>query len=74
MLTSSRDAELVDIILKLGQTFDVSTTIEGIETEGQMEFIRSRGAAEAQGFLISRPVPAGDVLAFLAEPERLASA
>jgi diguanylate cyclase (GGDEF)-like protein len=74
MLTSSRDAELVDIILKLGQTFDVSTTIEGIETEGQMEFIRLRGAAEAQGFLISRPVPAGDVLAFLAEPERLASA
>ncbi len=65
MLANRRDAELVDIILQLGSTFQVSTTIEGIETEGQLEFARSRGVAEAQGFLISRPVSAADVMGIL---------
>ena len=54
MLGNQRDAEIVDIILQLGNTFQVSTTIEGIETEGQMEFVRALGASEAQGYLISR--------------------
>ncbi|SER54671.1 diguanylate cyclase (GGDEF) domain-containing protein [Rhizobium sp. NFR03] len=65
MLGSKRDAELVDIILRLGTTFDVSTTIEGVETERQLEYARSRGANAIQGFLISRPVAAGDVSAIL---------
>ncbi|MBB4063531.1 putative bifunctional diguanylate cyclase/phosphodiesterase [Gellertiella hungarica] len=61
MLADSRDAELVELIRRLGDTFRVSTTIEGIETEGQLEFIRALGVAEAQGFLISRPIPADQV-------------
>ncbi|MFB2550747.1 putative bifunctional diguanylate cyclase/phosphodiesterase [Ensifer soli] len=66
MLASKRDAELVDIILKLGNTFQIPTTVEGVETESQLDFIRSLGAAQAQGYLISRPVPAGEVPALLA--------
>ncbi|WEZ83071.1 bifunctional diguanylate cyclase/phosphodiesterase [Rhizobium sp. 32-5/1] len=66
MLGNQRDADLVDIILKLGTTFQVATTIEGIETEGQLEFVRALGASEAQGFLISRPVSARDVMGILA--------
>ena len=65
MLANRRDAELVDIILQLGNTFQVSTTIEGIETDGQLEFVRALGASEAQGFLISRPVSAADVMGLL---------
>ena len=64
MLADSRDRELVELIRKLGETFRVSTTIEGIETEGQLEFIRGLGLSEAQGFLISRPIPAEQVSAF----------
>jgi diguanylate cyclase (GGDEF)-like protein len=74
MLESKRDADLVDIILKLGQTFQVTTTVEGIETESQMEFIRQRGASEAQGYLISRPVAAADVRRFLLGPDERLSA
>ncbi len=66
MLGNKRDADLVDIILQLGTTFKVATTIEGIETEGQLEFVRALGASEAQGFLISRPVSARDVMGILA--------
>ena len=73
MLGNQRDAEIVDIILQLGNTFQVSTTIEGIETEGQMEFVRALGASEAQGFLISRPVSAADAFTILQrEPGKLA--
>ena len=74
MLGNQRDADLVDIILQLGNTFQVSTTIEGIETEGQMEFVRALGASEAQGFLISRPVSAQEALAILErEPAKIAA-
>ncbi|OJF97322.1 hypothetical protein AX760_17245 [Pararhizobium antarcticum] len=74
MLGNQRDADLVDIILQLGHTFQVATTIEGIETEGQLEFVRALGASEAQGFLISRPVSARDVLGILSrEPAQTGS-
>ncbi|OJU86348.1 MAG: hypothetical protein BGO06_26055 [Shinella sp. 65-6] len=74
MMESKRDADLVDIILKLGQTFQVTTTVEGIETEGQLDFIRQRGASEAQGYLISAPVAAGEVTRFFRPPEDRLSA
>lgn len=74
MMESKRDADLVDIILKLGQTFQVTTTVEGIESESQFDFIRQRGASEAQGFLISGPVAAPDVPRFLSPPENRLSA
>ena len=65
MLADRRDGELIDLIARLGETFQVSTTIEGIETEGQMEFVRGLGVSEAQGFLISRPIPPEQVTEFL---------
>ncbi|WP_306031779.1 putative bifunctional diguanylate cyclase/phosphodiesterase [Shinella zoogloeoides] len=74
MMESKRDADLVDIILKLGQTFQVTTTVEGIESESQFDFIRQRGAAEAQGYLISGPVAASDVMTFLVRPDSRLSA
>ena len=69
MLENKREADLVEIILKLGQAFQVATTVEGIESEAQLDFIRQRGASEAQGYLISGPVAASDVMAFLAQPQ-----
>ena len=74
MMESQRDADLVDIILKLGQTFQVTTTVEGIECESQLDFIRRRGASEAQGYLISAPVAASEVGRFLSPEENRLSA
>jgi diguanylate cyclase (GGDEF)-like protein len=65
MMGDKRDADLIDIMLQLGATFDVATTIEGIETERQMDYVRDLGANEVQGFLFSRPVAAEDVIAFM---------
>ena len=69
MMADKRDAELVDLMTRLGETFKVAITVEGIETEGQMDYVRSIGVSEVQGFLISRPVPAGAVAAFLTASE-----
>ncbi|MDI7863768.1 bifunctional diguanylate cyclase/phosphodiesterase [Rhizobiaceae bacterium n13] len=69
MVANQRDASLVELILRLGRTFNLTTTIEGIETVGQMDLARALGVSEAQGFLISVPVPADEVPAMI-ERER----
>ena len=74
MMESRRDADLVDIILKLGRTFQVTTTVEGIESEGQLDFIRQRGACEAQGYLISAPMAGPEVARLLAQTDDRLSA
>ena len=38
---------------------------EGVETRQQFEFLRALGCNEAQGYLIGRPMPAADALAWL---------
>ena len=74
MLGDQRDVELIDIMMRLGSTFNVLTTIEGVETEGQMDVVRALGASEAQGFLFSKPIAASDVLTFLEDLQNTAIA
>jgi len=45
----------------LGTSFGIATTAEGVETESQLERIKAEGCTEAQGFLLSPPVPAADI-------------
>lgn len=66
MLKGGSDGELVNLMSRLGAAFELSTTIEGIETETQLEYARLMGIRSVQGFLISRPVPAERVVELLA--------
>ncbi len=61
MLDGGRETELIDVIMRLGQIFDVSATVEGVENQNQMDMAVTLGAAAVQGFHISRPVPAATV-------------
>ena len=45
----------------IGQSLDLIVTAEGIERPGQLEWLRSRGCHEAQGFLLSRPLSPSDL-------------
>jgi EAL domain-containing protein (putative c-di-GMP-specific phosphodiesterase class I) len=38
---------------------------EGVETEEQLQVLQALGCNEVQGYLISRPVPAGEATNFL---------
>jgi diguanylate cyclase (GGDEF)-like protein len=45
----------VQSILTMAHNLGMKVTVEGIETEEQLELIRSLGADEAQGYLLGRP-------------------
>jgi predicted signal transduction protein with EAL and GGDEF domain len=55
------DASIVSAILAMSQALGIAVTAEGVETRGQLAFLRERGCDFAQGYLYSRPLPAGDV-------------
>ena len=52
---------MIEAISLLANGLEMTTTVEGIETEEQREIARSAGCTDMQGYLISRPVPAADV-------------
>ena len=58
---SPSDAAIAATILALGQSLGIVVTAEGIERPAQLEWLRSRGCNEAQGFLLSRPLSAHEL-------------
>ncbi len=58
----SDGAEIVATIINLAHNLKLRAVAEGVETEAQAEFLRARGCDEIQGFLISRPVSAEDLV------------
>ncbi|APX88160.1 diguanylate cyclase [Methylorubrum extorquens] len=65
-LSGKRDGEaIIRAIAGLGKSLGMTTVAEGVETADQMARIRAEGCTDVQGYLISKPVPAAEVLAFL---------
>jgi EAL domain-containing protein (putative c-di-GMP-specific phosphodiesterase class I) len=60
------DEALVRTIVRLGQRFGMTTVAEGIEDAVQLGALREMGCDFAQGYLLSRPVPATEATALLA--------
>ena len=56
MTESAEDAAVAQAIIALAHSLDVRVVAEGVETAGQIEFLRDRCCDKAQGYLISRPV------------------
>jgi diguanylate cyclase (GGDEF)-like protein len=52
-------------IIDLGLALGIGVTAEGVETPDQLDHLRRNGCAEAQGFLLGRPMPAAQVHRFL---------
>ena len=65
VLTDPNDASIVRTIITLGQSLGLEVIAEGVETDGQREFLAAHGCEWCQGYLISRPVPELDFKAFL---------
>ncbi|WP_157042005.1 putative bifunctional diguanylate cyclase/phosphodiesterase [Nitriliruptor alkaliphilus] len=60
------DAALAFAILHLADSFALATVGEGVETETQLAALASRGCVLVQGYLISRPLPAETLVAWVA--------
>jgi diguanylate cyclase (GGDEF)-like protein/PAS domain S-box-containing protein len=59
----------VEAILGLGRSLGLDVVAEGVETDAQRAFLESRGCAGLQGYLLSPPLSAAEVPAFLAKSE-----
>jgi diguanylate cyclase (GGDEF)-like protein len=64
------DAAIVATIVALGHSLLKRVVAEGVETRGQIEFLRGIACDELQGFYFSRPVPATEFAAFCKNPVR----
>ena len=56
---------IVEAIIAMAQSLKLEVLAEGVESTEQLEFLRSKGCAGFQGFLVSPPVPPDELLAFL---------
>jgi diguanylate cyclase (GGDEF)-like protein len=65
LLIDEGSLAIVRAIAGLGVSFGMTTTAEGVETEEQMRCLNLEGCIEVQGFLYSKPVPAGDIVRLL---------
>ena len=54
--TDPDDAAIVSAILSMASDLRIRVVAEGVETEHQLEFLRSRGCHFGQGFLFDRPL------------------
>ena len=64
--TNTSDMKLVRSIISIGKELDLEVVAEGVETREQLEFLRSIGCDQVQGFLYSRPLVADDFEKFVA--------
>ncbi len=65
-LGQSADAEhIIRAIISLAHSLQISVVAEGVETDGQLEFLRHEHCDEIQGYYFARPMPWQELVDFL---------
>jgi len=54
----------VAAIINMATSLGLQTIAEGVETAGQLAFLREQGCDEMQGYYYSRPLPADQFAEF----------
>ena len=60
------NASMVRAMIDLAQNLGMTPLAEGIETQGEVEFLVEHGCPLGQGFHLGRPMPASEIPAFIA--------
>jgi diguanylate cyclase (GGDEF)-like protein/PAS domain S-box-containing protein len=58
-------ATLVSAIIQMAQTLGLTPLAEGVENDAQRQFLLEQGCRCGQGFYFSRPIPAGQIPAYV---------
>lgn len=56
-ITDANDAALVETILSVAKHMKLQVVAEGVETQGQVDYLNSRGDVIHQGYFYGRPMP-----------------
>jgi EAL domain-containing protein (putative c-di-GMP-specific phosphodiesterase class I)/GGDEF domain-containing protein len=64
MFRSREDREIVATLIRLAHGLDLQVVAEGVENQETLNLLREMGCDRAQGYLISRAMPAADLPAW----------
>jgi diguanylate cyclase (GGDEF)-like protein len=67
MLESESDAAIVRSTIDLARNLGLQVVAEGVETQEMWDSLREQGCTLAQGYLIGKPMPAGELAGLLEE-------
>jgi len=62
---NSDDREITSLIITLAKKLNRKVIAEGVETKGQIEFLRENGCDYGQGYYYAKPLPADEFLVAL---------
>ncbi|CAM4414691.1 EAL domain-containing protein [Paenibacillus alkaliterrae] len=61
IMTDKNDADIVATIISMTHNLGIDVIAEGVETEDQLNFLRTLRCREAQGYYYHRPLPADQI-------------
>ncbi|MEM1172442.1 MAG: EAL domain-containing protein [Cyanobacteria bacterium P01_H01_bin.35] len=63
---NSKNAAITNAVIRMAKQLNFQVIAEGVETQEESDFLYAHGCELIQGYLISRPLPAGDFSQFIA--------
>jgi diguanylate cyclase (GGDEF)-like protein len=70
-LSAPEDAQIALGVIALAHSLKLKVIAEGVETIGQMAFLRDHACDRLQGYLFSRPMPAANFERFISQKDAL---
>jgi diguanylate cyclase (GGDEF)-like protein len=71
LMTDNGSISIIRAVIGLGLSLGMRTIAEGVETQEQLDRLREEGCDEVQGYLFSRPRPAGEVPSLIERLQRM---
>ncbi len=62
IIQNAEDKAIVNATISLAENLSLSLVAEGVETQAQLDYLKKLGCYEFQGFYLSPPMPASDVI------------
>lgn len=63
--TDIQDQAIASAVISMAENLNLSVTAEGVETENQLSFLKSRNCDEVQGYYLSRPLSVVEMSEFM---------
>jgi len=74
-LAADKDSmAIIRAVTGLGSSLGMATTGEGVETMEEVDYLKSQGCTEAQGYFFSKPKPASEICQMLGNRSMVAKA